>query len=123
VFGWCVGFVGSADDAQVMTLAVKDGVSVLESIKPSQVGVSSSAVLRDIFGIQSELDLETEQMLAELHAAKTHLLGGSAADRAVVDDLARKLAARSEELPSLRGFEPRQIVGVHGLRQPACRSA
>lgn len=101
--------VGSAHDAHVITLAMKDGVSVLESIKPSQIGISYSAVLRDIFGIQSEFDLETEQMLADFHAAKTRLLGGSMADRAVVDDLAHKLAARGEELSSMLGFELRQI--------------
>lgn len=101
--------VGSADDAHVITFAMKDGVSVVESIKPSQVGVSYSAVLRDIFGIKSEFDVETEQMLAEFHAAKTRLLDGSAADRAVVDELARKLAARGEELSSILGFELRQI--------------
>jgi predicted ATP-binding protein involved in virulence len=101
--------VGSADDAHIITFAMKDGVSVVESNKPSQVGVSYSAVLRDIFGITSEFDVETERMLAEFHAAKTRLLEGSTADRAIVDDLARKLAARGEELSSILGFELRQI--------------
>lgn len=101
--------VGSADDAHVITFAVKDGVSVVESSKPSQVGVSYSAVLRDIFGITSEFDVETEQMLAEFHAAKTLLLEGSTTDRTTVDELARKLMARGEELSSMLGFELRQI--------------
>lgn len=101
--------VGSAGDAHVITFAVKNGLSVLESSKPSQVGVSYSAVLRDIFGITSEFDVETEQMLAEFHAAKTSLLDGTVTDRTVVDDLAQKLAARGEELSSIVGFELRQI--------------
>jgi predicted ATP-binding protein involved in virulence len=101
--------VGSADDAHVITFAMKDGSSVVESIKPSQIGVSYSAVLREIFGIKSEFDVETERMLAEFHEAKTRLLEGSLADRSVVEDLARKLAARGEELSSMLGFEMRQI--------------
>jgi len=101
--------VGSADDAHVITFAMKDGRSVVESCKPSQVGVSYSAVLRDIFGITSEFDVETERMLAEFHAAKTRLLEGATADRGIVDDLARKLAARGEELSSMIGFELRQL--------------
>jgi predicted ATP-binding protein involved in virulence len=101
--------VGSADDAHVITFAMKNGSAVVESTKPSQVGVSYGAVLRDIFGIQSEFDVETERMLSDFHAAKTRLLQGSAADRAVVDDLAHKLAARGEELASMLGFELRQI--------------
>lgn len=101
--------VGSADDAHIITFAVKDGVSVLESSKPSQVGVSYSAVLRDIFGIKSEFDVETERTLAEFHAAKTSLLDGTATDRTLVDDLAQKLAARGDELSSIVGFELRQI--------------
>lgn len=101
--------VGSADDAHVITFAAKDGRSVVESNKPSQVGVSYSAVLRDIFGITSEFDVETERMLAEFHAAKTSLLEGKTTDRSTVVELAHKLAARSEELSSMLGFELRQI--------------
>lgn len=101
--------VGSADDAHVITFAVKDGKSVVESTKPSQVGVSYSAVLREIFGIKSEFDVETERMLAEFHVAKTSLLEGTATDRTLVDELAHKLAARGEELSSMLGFELRQI--------------
>ena len=101
--------VGSADDAHVITFAVTDGVSTVGSTKPSQVGVSYSAVLRDIFGIESEFDVETERMLAEFHAAKTRLLEGTLTDRAVVDALARELAARGEELSAMLGFELRQL--------------
>jgi predicted ATP-binding protein involved in virulence len=101
--------VGSADDAHIITFAVKDGKSIVESINPSQVGVSYSAVLRDIFGIKSEFDVETERMLGEFHAAKTSLLEGSTTDRARVDELARKLAERGEELSSMIGFELRQL--------------
>lgn len=101
--------VGSADDAHVITFAMKDGVSTVESIKPSQIGVSYSAVLREIFGIKSEFDIETERMLAEFHAAKMRLLDGTSTDRAAVDELARKLAARGEELSSMVGFELRQL--------------
>lgn len=101
--------VGSADDAHVITFAMKHGKSVRESTKPSQVGVSYSAVLRDIFGIQSEFDVETERMLAEFHAAKTSLLEGTTKDRTSIDELAHKLAARGEELSSMIGFELRQL--------------
>lgn len=101
--------VGSAGDAHVITFAVKDGRSVVESIRPSQVGVSYSAVLRDVFGIKSEFDVETERMLTQFHAVKTSLLEGTAADRTLVDELAQKLAIRGEELSSIVGFELRQL--------------
>ncbi len=101
--------VGSADDAHVITFAMKDGRSVVESTKPSQVGVSYSAVLRDIFGIKSEFDVETEKMLAEFHAAKTALLDGTTTDRARLNELARKLSDRGEELSTMLGFELRQL--------------
>jgi predicted ATP-binding protein involved in virulence len=101
--------VGSADDAHIITFAIKDGKSAVEAVKPSQIGVSYSAVLRDIFGIKSEFDVETERMLAEFDAAKTSLLDGTAIDRAVLDELAHKLASRGEELSAMIGFELRQI--------------
>ncbi|HWO26971.1 MAG TPA: AAA family ATPase [Kofleriaceae bacterium] len=101
--------VGSADDAHVIMFAMKGGKSAVESVKPSQVGVSYSAVLREIFGIKSEFDVDTERMLADFHAAKTRLLDGTATDRAAIDELARKLAARGEELSSMLGFELRQL--------------
>jgi energy-coupling factor transporter ATP-binding protein EcfA2 len=101
--------VGSAGDAHVIAFTVKDGAASVASIQPSQVGVSYSAVLRDIFGIKSEFDVETERMLAEFHAAKTRVLEGKLTDRAVVDRLARELAARGEELSAMLGFELRQL--------------
>jgi len=101
--------VGSADDAHVITFAVKNGVSVLESSKSSQVGVSYSTVARDIFGIKSEFDVDTERMLARFHAAKTSLLEGTTTDRTIVDDLAQRLADRGEELSSIIGLEIRQL--------------
>jgi predicted ATP-binding protein involved in virulence len=44
--------VASADNARVITFAMMGGASVVESNKPSQVGGSRNAMLRDIFGIE-----------------------------------------------------------------------
>ncbi len=101
--------VGSADDAHVITFAMKNGRSVVESTKPSQVGVSYSAVLRDIFGIKSEFDVKTERMLNEFHAVKTGLLDGTITDRTRLDELVDDLSKLGEELSTMLGFELRQL--------------
>lgn len=100
--------VASAEDAQVIAFQVTNGVSSVESISPSQSGVSYSAVLRSIFGIQSEFDLETERLFKAFHHAKGLLLAGSD-NRAHVQDLAEQLATKSEEVRELIAVEMRQI--------------
>ncbi len=108
--------VASAEDAHIIALKVENGVSSLEGIYPSQIGVSYSAVLRSIFGIDSEFDIETEREFAEFHSAKRELLSGDSNDREKVQQLAARLASRSEEVEQLVGIELRQIERQLGKR-------
>lgn len=101
--------VASAEDAHIVTLKLEHGVSSVEQIAPSQAGVSYSAVLRSIFGIDSEFDIETEQGFQQFHEAKRALLSGEATGRAVFDRIAEQLAQRSEEVKELVAIELRQL--------------
>lgn len=102
--------VGSAgEDTQIIRFAMKDGRSKLAPPRGPQVGTSIGAVIRDIFGIESPFDPDTEKDIAAFDAARTGLLRGRAADRTEVDRLAHQLAARSEELADIMGMEMRQL--------------
>jgi len=110
--------VVSASDAHIIALGVKDGIATVESTAASQVGHSYSAVLRSIFGIDTEFDVETERMFQSFDEAKGQLLAGDASARAKVDSIGDELAHRSEEVRELIGFELRQLS-----RQLAQRTA
>lgn len=101
--------VSSAEDAHVITLAVEHGTSRLESVQPSQIGVSYSSVLRQIFGIDTEFDVETEREFARFHEEKRKLLSGANLDRASVQRIRENLARRSEEVRELVAVELRQL--------------
>jgi predicted ATP-binding protein involved in virulence len=101
--------VTSVDDAHIITLGFRGQSSVVTSMAAPQIGTSYSAVMRSIFGIDSEFDIDTEQMLAKFHEAKRRLLGGDATARADVDQLADVLAHRSEELRELVALELGQL--------------
>jgi predicted ATP-binding protein involved in virulence len=101
--------VASAGDAHIITFAVSNGVSTVENTAPSQTGVSYSSVLRAIFGITSEFDIETENLFTAFHEAKSRLYAGDTSARTKVNDLAAKLAARSEEVGQLVAIELRQL--------------
>ena len=101
--------VASVNDARIITLKVEGGVSRVEQVTPSQAGVSYSAVLRSIFGIESEFDIETERAFSAFHEAKMELLSGASKDRGEVDRLANSLSQRSEEVKELIAIELRQL--------------
>ncbi len=101
--------VASAADAHIVTFAMKDGVSTIESVVPSQIGVSYSAVLRSIFGIDSEFDVSTEDDFRKFHEAKARLLSGQPEARADVERVAAELASRSEEVRELVALELAQL--------------
>ena len=94
-----------------MTFAVEDGISTVEHTAPSQLGVSYSAVLRSIFGIDSEFDMVTEEDFRRFHEAKARLLSGESGARAEVDRVAAELANRSEEVKELIALELAQHYG------------
>jgi predicted ATP-binding protein involved in virulence len=101
--------VASAADAHIVTFVMKDGVSTVENVAPSQLGVSYSAVLRSIFGIDSEFDVSTEDDFRKFHEAKARLLSGQPEARADVDRVASELASRSEEVKELVALELAQL--------------
>lgn len=110
--------VASVDDARIITLGFQGRSSVVTHVASPQIGVSYPAVLRSIFGIDSEFDINTEQHLNEFHDAKRRLLTGEAAARADVDRLADLLSRRSEELREVVALELGQLQ-----RQLARRAA
>lgn len=110
--------VASVDDAQIITLGFQGRSSVVTHVASPQIGVSYTAVLRSIFGIDSEFDIDTEQHLNEFHDAKRRLQTGDAAARADVDRLADLLSRRSEELREVVALELGQLQ-----RQLARRAA
>lgn len=101
--------VASVADAHVVTFAIQDGVSTVENVASSQLGVSYSAVLRSIFGIDSEFDATTENDFRTFHEAKARLLRGEPGARSEVDRVASQLAARSEEVKELVALELAQL--------------
>jgi len=110
--------VASAQDAQVITLRLDNGVSSVEQVAASQAGVSYSAVLRSIFGIP-EFDIETEQLFKDFHEAKRGLVSGATQDRGKVEELADSLARRSEEVEQLVAIELRQMDRQLQIKQGA----
>jgi predicted ATP-binding protein involved in virulence len=108
--------VASVDDARIITLGFQGRSSVVTSVAAPQIGTSYTAVLRSVFGIDSEFDIDTEQTFAKFHDAKRRLLAGEDAARAEVDQLAEKLAHRSEELRELVALELGQLRRQLGRR-------
>lgn len=101
--------VTSVDDARIITLGFQGQSSVVTSVTAPQIGVSYTAVLRSIFGVDSEFDIDTEQALTKFHDARQRLLAGDTAAKAEVDQLAEALAQRSEELRELVALELAQL--------------
>jgi predicted ATP-binding protein involved in virulence len=108
--------VTSVDDASIITLGLRGQASVVESVTQPQIGHSYTAVLRSIFGIDSEFDIDTEERLQRFHAAKQRLLAGEPTARAEVDELAEALAQRSEELREVVALELGQLRRQLNLR-------
>lgn len=101
--------VGSLADGRIISLGLQGGSAKVVHEDEPQLGVSYSAVLRSIFGIDSEFDIDTERMLREFHAARQRLLAGDESARAEVDRMADELKKRSEELRGLIGLEMGQL--------------
>jgi predicted ATP-binding protein involved in virulence len=101
--------VASVDDACIIALGFREQSVKVTGKAGRQIGVSYTAVLRSIFGIDSEFDIDTERQLNDFHDAKRRLLTGDAAARADVDRLADLLSHRSEELREIVVLELGQL--------------
>jgi energy-coupling factor transporter ATP-binding protein EcfA2 len=110
--------VTSVDDARIITLGFSGTSSEVTSISAPQIGTSYTAVLRSLFGISSEFDVDTEQKFARFHDAKQRLLAGEASARVEVEQIAGELEHRSDELRELIALERAQL-----RRQEARRAA
>jgi len=101
--------VGSLADGCIISLGLQgSSAKVMDEAKP-QLGVSYSAVLRSIFGIESEFDVDTEDKLRKFHDARRRLLTGDESARGEVDRLGDELANRSEELREIIALERAQL--------------
>lgn len=101
--------VASADDAHVIRLELKNGVSSLASVDEFQSGQSYRSVLQGIFGLKTEFDVATEKLFEKFYVAKAHLFEDGTSDRTEVDQIARELASRGEEVADIIGLELRQL--------------
>lgn len=110
--------VGSMVDGRIITLGLRGSSAFVKDVSEPQLGVSYPAVLRSIFGIDSEFDVDTEHALVKFREAKQRLLRGDDAARSEVDQIAKELAERSEELRELIALEMGQL-----RRQSAVRVA
>lgn len=100
--------VASVSDAQIIPLALDKGKATLLEVQGSQLGVSYSSILKSIFGISSEFDLETEADFKRFREAKHRALQGDASAEADMRQVFEILKNRSEETATLITYEWRQ---------------
>ncbi len=101
--------VGSLADGRIIPLELQGSVAKALPPEEPQLGVSYSAVLSSIFGIESEFDIDTERELQDFRAARRRLLAGEDGARADVDRIAGELEQRSEELREIIALELAQL--------------
>ncbi|MFO0609765.1 MAG: AAA family ATPase [Polyangiales bacterium] len=107
--------VASVSDAWVYPFTVKDGVASLGEVIPSQAGASVSSVLRTVFGVAEEFDVETEAELSRFYGVRDAVLAGDTARFKELERLAEKTAARGEEVEDIVASEVAQVAGRVGL--------
>jgi hypothetical protein len=101
--------ISSCADAVVHVLKVnKDGSAYAEPPVKAPIGESITSTLKDIFGVDSRFDLETEKQLNEWNELNKARAGGKLepADEARFKELTRVLSSRSEELRSIVNQPP-----------------
>lgn len=83
----------------------KDGSAYADPPVKAPIGESITSTLKDIFGVDSRFDVETEKQLNEWNELKKHLANGKLrpADEARFKELTHVLSSRSEELRSIVG--------------------
>jgi predicted ATP-binding protein involved in virulence len=110
--------VASVEDAQVIALQLdENGHATIESTSTTKLGVSYSSILRSIFGIKSDFDIETENLFKEFHKEKQNLLSGETSDDTKIKSIADQLANRGEEVAALIGIELRQLERQRSIKK------
>ncbi len=113
--------ISSCRGARVHVLDLKDGRASLVRSEDVPFGESVTATLREIFGISSRFDVDTEKKLEEWNELSRQAAAGrlSRGDKQRLEKLTTKLAARSEELRSIVGV--RQPPGRNSKAKPSKR--
>ncbi len=101
--------VGSLADGRIISLGLQGSSAKVVDKGDQKLGVSYSAVLRSIFGIESEFDIDTEGKLQQFQDAKRRLLSGDESARGELDQVADELAHRSVELRQIIALERAQL--------------
>jgi predicted ATPase len=101
--------VGSVSDAWIYPLAFEGDRVVLRPRLPSAAGQSYASVLKSVFGIDEEFDLETETLLDAFRVCRDQVLTGQRSLEQDLRPIARTLEARGLELRDLVGLELRQL--------------
>lgn len=102
--------VGSVSDAYVYRLGVVDGHAGLIEREASMAGSSYRLVTDEIFGIDSEFDVETQKLLSDFYHQRDRVFQGDNAALPALKRLARRLGKRSEELSAIVGREINQLI-------------
>lgn len=84
------------------------GIATARPAEDAPVGASITAMLRDIFGVDSRFDVETEQKLDRWNTLRRKMAAGKiqAADKAELDGLTTELSATNEELAAIVSTPP-----------------
>lgn len=115
--------VGSVEDAYVYRLPEPHrnecrDASIAENIEAidSKAGKSYQLILSDVFGIDEEFDVETEEQLAEFKSLiRQHLLTEQYGED--IKGLAKRLSDKGEELSEIVSLELRQMQRLMSKKQ------
>ncbi len=109
--------VASLADGAVIELRLDaNGKSTAQPPVRAPLSMSCSATLRELFGITSDFDLETEKALKDFQDARTRVLKGEAGAQIELDRRANELKTRGEEVAQIVQFELNQLARA---RRPA----
>ena len=99
----------SISDAWVHLFTAKNGKALLKESVPAKAGYSNGYVLENLFGIESDFDVQTEREVAALLAAIRKVRDGKGTLVKDVLPRAEVLARKSAELATLAGYEVNQL--------------
>ena len=104
--------VASANDAYIYPITLDEhGKAHVtnDDVLPSRLGHSYPAILSEVFGLDSEFDLETEEKLEHFRDLRARKLKGEAVDDAL-NALVKELSDRSVELRDIMARELRSLA-------------
>lgn len=101
--------VGSIDDAWVHRLDFVDGNATVVATEEAKAGSSVSLVLEEVFGIQEQFDIETEEALDTFYVELDRVLKGEEQRLEHLLSLARSLSERGLEVHDIVARELRQL--------------